>query len=302
MALLLSRYFPDSEIALHLGAHRTGTTTLQAQLDNAQLPTRSMMALTPPRDGKRTEYTLRNAFADFRKLRRQPFCPTVWLRLRRSLRGMVTATAPKKLIISDESFLGPIFDRYGDGIYPQAAEWLQDSAVFLGPNVSQIHLVIRPYEEFLTSAYAMRAVFAQGVGGIDQYINGFLRCRRGWPQIVEDIRYAFPTQDLRLWSFPAQLENDGLFKALTQVDAPPPKLPALNSTTSQEGVDYALANKKDPDYNPDSISMRFSEGTKVAVFTEQEAQLLHEKYLLDLAILSKGSIVKNGDITNGLSV
>lgn len=284
---MLARYFPDCEIVLHLGAHRTGTTVLQAQLDAADFSNRGISALTPPRAGDRKPVSLRSAFSSFQKVRRNPLRIGLRLHALRSIRRLIGEGVTKKLIVSDEMLLGPIFDNNGDGIYPDAAQWLNDCARFLGPNVSQVHLVHRPYADFLTSAYAMRAVYARGVGQFDKYRAGFLRCKRGWPDVVQDISAAFPYAQQKLWAFPEQLNESRLFLWLTGIEKAPPLPTYRNKSTSSEGIDYALRHKRDLNYDPDTLAAEFSKGTVFAPFTFEETMMLNSRYLEDRAIMSR---------------
>ena len=296
---IFARYLSDSEVALHLGAHRTGTTALQYQLDNADLNPENICALTPPRADKRANDGLRSVFADFRRLRRNPLRAFVRLRMHKNTKRLVLARAPQKVIVSDEMFLGPVFSQDGRSIYPEAAEWLADCAAFLGPNISQIHLVVRPYADFLASAYAMRAVYAKGVGDVRMYQEEFALCRRGWPDVIADIGTAFPGRAIRVWTFPENLQDNRLFEALTGLRKTPQIPPQLNASVSADGIAYALSHKNDPDYDPDQVVAKFPNGTRLNVFTSEQRAALDKRFLADLALLPQGTVLETSSIQIG---
>jgi hypothetical protein len=205
----------------------------------------------------------------------------------------------KKVIVSDEMFLGPVFGQDGRCIYPDAEKWLKDCAAFLGPNISQIHLVVRPYADFLTSAYAMRAVYAKGVGDLRMYQEEFVHCRRGWPEVVDEIRAAFPGRSIRIWTFPENLMGSKLFEALTGLSEAPQRPTHLNASVSAEGITYSLSHKNDPDYDPDEVIAKFQTGTKLSVFTHEQRAALDKRFLADLALLPRDTVRETPSILRG---
>jgi hypothetical protein len=195
------------------------------------------------------------------------------------------ARTSRKVVVSDEMFLGPVFGQDGTSIYPEAEKWLTDCAAFLGPSVSEIHLVVRSYADFLTSAYAMRAVYAKGVGDLRIYQKELVRCRRGWPEVVADIRAAFPGRSIRIWTFPDNLRENKLFEALTGLSEAPQRPTHLNASVSAAGIAHALAHKNDRDYDPDDVIAKFQLGVRLGVFTDEQRATLDKRFLADLARL-----------------
>lgn len=282
---IFARSLCDCDVVLHLGAHRTGTTALQFQLDSAALSHVGVSALTPPRADKRIDDGLRSAFADFRRLRRNSLRAYVRFRMYRNIKRLMLARTSRKVVVSDEMFLGPVFGQDGTSIYPEAEKWLTDCAAFLGPSVSEIHLVVRSYADFLTSAYAMRAVYAKGVGDLRIYQKELVRCRRGWPEVVADIRAAFPGRSIRIWTFPDNLRENKLFEALTGLSEAPQRPTHLNASVSAAGIAHALAHKNDRDYDPDDVIAKFQLGVRLGVFTDEQRATLDKRFLADLARL-----------------
>ncbi|SIT74330.1 hypothetical protein SAMN05421665_0031 [Yoonia rosea] len=296
---IFARFLCDCDVILHLGAHRTGTTSLQFQLDNAALPHVGVSALTPPRTDKRTDDGLRSAFADFQRLRKNPLRAFVRLRMHRNIKRLMLARTTKRVVVSDEMFLGPIFGQDGTSIYPEAEKWLKDCAAFLGPSVSEIHLVVRSYADFLTSAYAMRAVYAKGVGDLRIYQKELVRCRRGWPEVVADIRAAFPGRSIRVWVFPDNLKENRLFEALTGLSEAPQRPTHLNASVSAAGIAHALAHKSDRDYDPDDVLAKFQDGARLRVFTDEQRATLDKRFLADLALLPRDIVSDTSSILIG---
>ena len=296
---IFARCLCDRDVMLHLGAHRTGTTSLQFQLDSAALNRVGVSALTPPRSDKRIDDGLRSAFADFRRLRRNPLRAYVRLRMYRNIKRLMLARTAKKVVVSDEMFLGPVFGQDGKTIYPESEKWLTDCAAFLGPSVSEIHLVVRSYADFLTSAYAMRAVYAKGVGDLRIYQKEFVRCRRGWPEVVADIRAAFPGRSIRVWAFPDNLRENKLFETLTGLSEAPQRPTHFNASVSAAGIAHALMHKHDPDYDPDEVIAKYQVGAKLRVFTDEQRAALDKKFLADLARLPQDMVAETSSILIG---
>ena len=185
---------PDlPEIILHLGAHRTGSTRLQYILDANRdaLAAHATVALTPPRQGKRVSPTIRDVLALTPTGRYRPV--RHYLKRRRAramLRHLVAARPPdpppRRIILSDETMLGPYFRIDGFGLYPSAYPRLAALRRLLGRPPSAVHLTLRAYDTFLVSVYAMAAVYLRAVPPFDDIREPLLAVRRGWPQVIDD--------------------------------------------------------------------------------------------------------------------
>jgi hypothetical protein len=191
-----------SDIVLHLGAHRTGSTMLQTILDAnaALLAEAGVRVLTPPRPGKRDGITVRDTV---KAVRRSTWLPLAGLRDRvarragAGLRALIGGTA-ERLVISDEMLLGRAYGRDGTGLYPQVAGVLAAFRLALDAPVAEVHLTVRAYDSFLVSVYAMRALYAGRQPAFDTLRPRLLALDRGWPLVVDDIAAAFPEARLHL--------------------------------------------------------------------------------------------------------
>lgn len=195
---------------LHLGAHRTGTTSLQALLDanRANLNRRSIDVLTPPRQQKRDTPTVRDAF----KRRSQQFglfhrfrwaskllSSRIASSLRTDIQGLADRSATR-IVLSDENFLGFAIQMTGSrALYPDAGTRLE----LLGSSIAgadmRIFLAIRPYDDFMLSYYLMQSIYGPGIEEFAPFHRTACQLTSGWPGIVESIRRAFPGAPVTVW-------------------------------------------------------------------------------------------------------
>lgn len=189
-----------AELVLHLGAHRTASTRIQADLDaNAELlRAQGIVALTPPRPGKRDTETLRDILRACGPAAQQGWPRRLLARraLRQRLDRLIAEAAgdatPRRIILSDEMALDVAFAPDGTAVYPRAEPRLTAFRDLLGRDVAELHLTIRDYAGFLTSAYAMRAVYAGPLPPFRNLAPRLLALDRGWPDLVVLLRRLFP--------------------------------------------------------------------------------------------------------------
>ncbi len=285
---------PDlPDIVLHLGAQRTGTTRLQSILDanRGALATDATVALTPPRPGKRASATIRDVLAllpagPSRPVRRH-------LKLRRAramLRGLVadgaTGPPPRRIVLSDETMLGPCFRADGFGLYPFAHPSLVALGGLLGRPPSAVHLTLRAYDTFLVSVYAMSAVYRRDVPPFDDLRETFLAVRRGWPDVVDDVARAFPGTAVKL----TRVERDPMEARLRDLVGPDlPKVFRLdgderpNAAPTVEAM--AAAAGSGGRASPDDLVARYADGARFDPLTAEERSRLALRYSEDVAAL-----------------
>lgn len=187
-------------IILHLGAHRTASTRLQADLDDNRdlLLSRGILALTPPRPGKRGDERLRNLIRAAAPALAQgwPRRTLARHRLRGELAALLAGAAgaltPTRLILSDEMLLDVAFAPDGTGLYPRAEPRLAAFRSLLPAPPAEVHLTIRDYASFIVSAYAMRAVYAGPLPPFADLAPRLTDPAAGWPELVAGLRRLFP--------------------------------------------------------------------------------------------------------------
>jgi hypothetical protein len=289
---MLANYPP---ITLHLGAHRTATTRLQKTLDNnaGLLTSEGVAALTPPYAGKRKVLTIRDVHQISRRALSSRFLPKCLYFRNRANQALKTLIpqATRRIIISDENMLGPIFNRAtGHGIYPNAAEHLQAVRKLLGSSVCEIHLTLRSYEQFIVSAYAMSALYAGTVPPFEKIRDRLLAFERGWVETIETIHFVFKKTPLHIWRFEqldlqhqlSELLGKSLAERLQQNDRC-----VINSAPTSEAIEYALDNKHSDSFDPDKILSRFASGRPFSPLTKEETERLSQNYLSDLKTIDE---------------
>ena len=177
-----------TKIILHLGAHRTASTHVQAIMakNTALLAQAGILAprqedvsfaLTKPL-GARIP-SLRAGFRALTKARGHP--------------------TPETLVISDENLLGFLNSIFTHGqFYPDTARRMAKLRAMLPVDPAKIVVAIRPYGGFFASAYGRwlaptrmalpRATMADMVCNLE----------RGWPDMLADVAAAFPDSPLTI--------------------------------------------------------------------------------------------------------
>ena len=281
----------SAEIVLHLGAHRTGSTTLQGILDaNAEmLAATGVRVLTPPRPGKRGVATVRDVVRQVKRTSRLPVA-----RLRRwanrragaALRETL-AGAKGRVVISDEMLLGRAYGRDGTALYPDLAELLGGFREALDRPVGEVSITLRAYDGFLVSVYAMRAVYAGPQPEFEALRARLLAVERGWPVVLEEIAARFPEARLQV----STVEETPLERRLGQLVGPAaaarlrydadarsnlaPSLPAITAARTRR-LRHAEA---------DALIAAHAGGARFDPLTDAERDRLRARYAADLATL-----------------
>ena len=285
----------DSQLVLHLGAHRTGTTSIQAALDSAsgELSRSGIVALTPPRPGKRGLITVRKLV----KILVSAKGPAALLKLplkRYQSRNLldelirdcgVEPTGISRLILSDEMMPGRAFAPDGSSLYPFALDHLNSLKRVLSRPVDEIHLTLRSYDSFLTSVYAMRAVYAHDIPPFDEIAGRLLKIERRWPEVVGDVLSVFGEARLVL----STVEETGLQQRIAALVGPAADkidfsshLPdRLNRAPTLEAITQALRAPGEIG-DPDLLVEHFKNGTTFDPISKTERSRLKTNYEQDL--------------------
>lgn len=289
-----SRKVDNPEFVLHLRAHRTGSTRLQSILDTNRdvLARNGIVALTPPRPGKRISPTVRDVV---RALPRRPkHLPRYILRrsgARDLFSKLVADSAPshglRRLIVSEENLIHPSFLPDGFGLYPSTYRRLVLFRNLVGIDPCEIHLTIRAYDTFLVSLYAMLSVYsARGVRPFDNIRTKFLAVRRGWPEVIGDVARAFPGTVVKV----ARVEQGSVEKRVQDLVGSPglDELrfegdERINAAPTLEAM-AAIAELRGRT-SRDALVARYSDGTPFDPLTEDERERLVHRYQDDLSAL-----------------
>ena len=288
----MTRTAPTRELRLHLGAHRTATTSLQAALDAASplLARHGCRANTPWRIGARDAPSLRAVTRLVARAARPPG-------LRRQLRLWTARAAMRDhvswgeevTVLSDENFIGNPFGVDGT-FYPSVRRRLAALRAVVPVMPSRIHVAVRDYATFAVSAYAMVALYGARVPSFEAVRDALLSSGgAGWVGVLEAIAEAFPDADVTTSRFEAAavaaplsvLLPDGL--SPSDLPAPPRR---VNAAPTREAVAAALAVRERggrPD--ADALIAAHADGAPFAPLDAEAAGRLSERYRADVSRL-----------------
>lgn len=195
------------DVILHLGAHRTGTTSLQAWLlQNEDALARVGTAVWGP------DRTRSGLFAGLLKRpdlvgpEDEAFARTGAARIRHEI-DRLAEQGVERLVISEENTLGSmLYCLDQETIYPDARARFDRLAWAFGPHLTGLALSIRRYDLWWASVLAVgraRGLAQPGPRGLDRLVQH----PRGWTEVAVAAQAAFGTRPIRVWSFEAFAGN-----------------------------------------------------------------------------------------------
>lgn len=191
------------DVILHIGAHRTGTTTLQRFLSrNRDGLARDGVAVWGPRD-------LRAGLSDGLVKAPHRITPDVLRRGERSCARMqracdqLDAAGVDTLLVSEENMIGSMPNNLlARALYPHSGFRLQRFAPAFADRCTTIALGIRSYDRQWASALAF--CMRQGFGAPARDILDEIAVqKRTWRDVIADAARAFPGAKLVVWPFEA---------------------------------------------------------------------------------------------------
>lgn len=184
---------------LHLGAHRTGTTSFQTYLrDNAQELLDNGVGFWGPRRTRRGLFAgilsgqgTRDSGAHMARVQGR-----LAMQREQAMRRGVT-----HLIVSDENMLGAMRRNMSTAtLYPAAGDRLARFFAAFGGKVDEVILTIRSPELHWASVAAHGVDRGLPVPGQARWAR-IARARRGWREVVQDVACAMPGARLRVFPF-----------------------------------------------------------------------------------------------------
>ncbi|WP_281826737.1 hypothetical protein [Jannaschia rubra] len=280
---------PRPPVTLHLGAHRTGTTSLQRLLDrNVAHLNRRGVAIWGPR--RTRTGLLAGVMGDPARFSGgdDPHLHRAAGRIAIS-RADLSASGIGRLVISDENLLGGLRENLLLAQpYPTAGARLRrlDRAV---PGIDRVVLAIRAPDAWWASVFAF--LITRGFAPPDRMtVDAIVAAHYGWRQVILDVADAMPRARLTVWTFedmavdPARAFADltghkPCGKSVPHLNASPP-LAVLQSRLRDDGCLMTLPQMAGH-YSP---------------FTTRDRAALRARYQDDLAWLRDGA---DGRITLG---
>ena len=192
------------EVVVHLGAHRTASTTLQIMLAVAGCVSHAadLGVLCPPRPGWRPSRSIRGFVEELRRVPRwRQRLPGHRRRTTRKLLELCPNAdqPPRRLVVSEENLLGKIVSEKLPGLYPEAG--LNAARLFERTHLtpSKLFLTVRSYETFLPSAFAMESCFADRPAPQSAFRAVASDPGNGWLGVIRRLSQRFPGVPLVVW-------------------------------------------------------------------------------------------------------
>lgn len=191
------------DVILHLGAHRTGSTSFQRLLQaNRQNLIQNGVAFWGPQVTRNGRFSglLRATEAKDRETRRliDRNRGQIAIELQR-----LAARGITKLIVSEENMLGTMRANLSAGsLYPRLEERLERFARAFGGAVSEVALTIRDYPDYWTSVLAFCPT--QGMGRPTTAMVDRLAIQpRRWRSVVRGVAEVFDRAEISVFEFDA---------------------------------------------------------------------------------------------------
>lgn len=204
--LLLIAYFWQKgrrflDVILHVGAHRTGTTTLQRnfQYNQKKLRRNGTVFWGPGR-------TRGGLFSGL--LRATSARDADTLRLIERNNGLIalelerlSALGVSQLVVSEENILGTMRRNIDSAtLYPDLPERLERFRRAFGPACTKVALSVRAYRDYWASVLAFSIWQGRPMPTAAQ-LQALVDQSRGWPDVATDIAAAFPHAETVVWTF-----------------------------------------------------------------------------------------------------
>jgi hypothetical protein len=270
------------ELILHLGAHRTGSTAFQQMLAAG----RAMLAQTGARALVPADIDRIPGLADIGGAPDRAAS--------RAAIDAVTAGADR-VLISDENLIGDMGWNIRAGtFYGRARQKLTAQRDFFGDPPKRIGLGIRAYADYWISAHAYELSYrARAPVRFADCRTRLVAARRGWRDLVDDVRAVFPDAAILVWPVEARVPLPVLARRLLDLydlafDAPPPGVNAA----PMAGLIPAMEAKRavEPEISRQKMRAWLAGQAPVAFegFTDAQTERMDARYLADLHALAAG--------------
>lgn len=273
------------ELILHIGAHRTATTAMQDMFvaNNATLDERAIKALVHRQLGGDSGFSDVVHQKDWGQ-------PRAWIKAQ--------TKAAQKVIISDENMIGDMGWNVRSGtFYNRASIKLTAYRDFLAQTPTRIGLGIRHYASYWLSAHGQELLYRnmkkQGVPRFDDLRPALLAAKRGWLDLIADVRAVFKTAEIVVWPVEAKIPINQLGQRLLNEEGlmltPPPA--GVNSGP-KTGVIPALETFRAAHLSAPRAKIRAwletQQTTGYQGFSTEEMTRLGQRYQSDIDALKQG--------------
>ncbi len=271
------------DVILHLGAHRTATTTFQHYVrDHVDSLAKQDVAFWGPQKSRKSVFPglFRNSVAQKR-------C-NVAKRAEGRIRMLATqaqARGVRQLLISDENLLGTCVQNLRcERLYPAAGERTARISAAFGGRVRRIVLSIRSQDLWWASACALTVSRGHPVPSAERFEAISLN-RRTWRDVIIDLACAAPGAEIEVLSFETLAGRpEQVLRAALAGDVPDDtRLRWLNRSRDLQALRADLLEQgASPDQLPDATG-------RWQPFTPEQTARLAENYADDLHWLIAGA-------------
>ncbi len=285
----LLKGFENMDICLHLGAHRTGSTSFQVFMNtNRKAFLKDRTTFWGP--GRTRSGLFAGLVRDTRRL--TPGDRELGQRSLGRIKMEMSRAALNgndRLVISEENTMGTLAQNFAQcQLYPQAADRLARFAPALGGQGLRIGLAIRSYDSYWASALAFGARAGRPLP-TSQMLDRLTTQPRRWRHIIADIAHVFPEAEIAVWSFEAwasqqpqqvcALTNRLLPRAITG--------PVEVNNASPDTADIAaIARERGDTALADRLAATIG---RYQPFDAAQAHKLRQDYATDIDWLKEGS-------------
>lgn len=269
------------ELILHLGAHRTGSTAFETMLVSARSALAGQGVAVWPNARVRRIAGFQEVASDGATDAAQAAFAATW-----------AGESADRLVICEENILGTMLGNLMAGaLYPDLAEQLARYAALFSVQPRRIGLGIRDLAWFWASSLSFVAR-RRWVPDWADTASRIVASPRGWADVVADLRAAFPSTEIVLWTHGTDLPR--VAERLT--DLPPGLLvaPAERVNAAHE-LGYLPAilrlRAEHPDMTEANMRAALSSVTpdpSHAPFIPAQRAALDARYAHDLALLRQG--------------
>lgn len=272
------------DVILHLGAHRTATTSLQRMMgaQGTMLAQRDVAYWGP----KRTRAGLCHGLLG----PSEAVLPWQVDRARRRIAAQARSTqeaGARTLFISDENILGAMHAMICDtSLYPGAGARVARFAQGLKRYPLTLGLAIRSYETWWRSMLAFQ-LLRDGPLPTRDFCKRIMRQPRRWPHVIADLAQAMPEARLLVWRYEEMAgQGDHLVKVMTRRRGLP--LQALPNPVQNIGPDLAQLTTHLHGHGLDTACLP-TDDAQFSPFDTHQRRAFAAQYAEDLAWLSAGA-------------
>lgn len=301
LAVLYHKARAAMDVILHLGSHRTGTTTLQSYLahNEEMLKRLGIVSWRPKRLRKGMMSGLLgrpDAITAHGFKRAQRSCGLIRMEMDRLERLGVD-----QLIVSEENMIGAMRNNLRhERLYPNLAARMERFRGAFADQCTRIVLSIRSYDEYWASSLGYAVAAGHGVpmrGQLDRLVTQ----PRRWRHLVTELSDCFPAAHLMVWPFEGVSgQPEKQVRLMTGTNAPLPMKGAR--AWHHKGRSDAELLGLVAERGEDALAMFTGEDSRWMPFDGAQQMALKAQYASDISWLKRGadgcaSFVQSPDMT-----